>query len=385
MENKVDTARDWLSQDSFRLKRSLAREEVEIVVASLVLTLSEQAELYEFLEQDGIYKCPESKVENQDESEDIVDSYILSRSLSLDAKPSSSPVISRMLSHRVLRKEEEQVLARKIFLARDVSEDTTDKRELVIAREGKDAEEIMMLFNLRLVWSCAEYYQSLSGMDAEDLMQEGILGLLRAIQKFDYSRDLKFSTYAVWWIRQAITRAIQNSGALIRIPSYLHSDISRYKKAKNIVNSENIKALCSSSKLIKVSEELNWPLEKVLFISQVCLLKNVTSTDLVDQNLQELSRIPCSNGNFARAIETGEFNAFVVEVAGTLSEREFDILKRRFAISDVIEEETLEKIGVDYNLTRERIRQIEARALKRLRPRLIALGINKENLNEWLR
>lgn len=347
------------------------------------LAISDQVALYSELEEEGIYKDFSSiDVDTQDVTEE--DNYLLARSLSVDIKPASSSVLAKMLSHRVLTKDEEQVLARKIHLASGMPLKSTDTTEARIAQEAREAVQTLMLFNLRLVWMCAEYYGISAETDTEDLMQEGIFGLLRAIEKFDHTRNLKFSTYAVWWIRQSIIRFLQNNGAFIRIPAHLHTDIRQFKAAKKLIEVDSY-GTGSKPTLSKIANELDWDIEKTLFISQVVLLENTISVDSFGKDADRELRLPCPSGNHAKYVEENDFGEFVRQVTRSLPDRARDIVERRFGINETWDEQTLEEIGQDYSVTRERIRQIEAKALKTLRVRFIAYGIDEDNIHEWLR
>ena len=250
-----------------------------------------------------------------------------------------------MSAINLLTAEEEQALA-----ARIAEGDQSAKDELVEA-------------NLRLVVSLAKHYQG-CGISLQDLIQEGNVGLMKAAEKFDASKGFKFSTYAAWWIKQTITRAIADQSKTIRIPVHMTENINRVRK----VSRDLTTVLGHEPTDAEIAKELNVTVEEVkLFKSYMA---DVTSLDIQvgeDEDTTIGSLIEdtnCVNPEKA-AVKEAE-KEILYSVLDTLSDREKDILIKRFGLEDG-KPKTLEEVGMTYNLTKERIRQIENKALMKLR------------------
>lgn len=238
------------------------------------------------------------------------------------------------------------------------------KRELRrLIREGDDAERTFVQSNLRLVVSIAKKYQA-SGMPLLDLVQEGNLGLMHAVEKFDWRKGFKFSTYATWWIRQALTRGIANTGRTIRLPVHAGDTMNRVQKARTRLET----TLGRAPTLAELSADLEMPEAKVtetlLFAADTLSL----STPLREDGDAELGDVVPDRGA-TTPFEAASLALLPEEISRLLSpldDREREILKLRFGL-DRGEPRTLEEVGEHFALTRERIRQIEARAMSKLR------------------
>ena len=380
-----DKLRDMLAKG--KKKGKLDANEVSDVLDEMDLESEQMDRIYDSLEALGIEVGTEDFLSNVDddieppmeeiaeiEEEELVDPNTLVDSFNID-----DPV--RMYLKEIgrvplLSADEEVVLATAMSAGRAAQEriDEAAENEETIPdeemaqlkkdiKEGNKAKQKLAEANLRLVVSIAKRYVG-RGMLFLDLIQEGNLGLIKAVEKFDYTKGYKFSTYATWWIRQAITRAIADQARTIRIPVHMVETINKVIR----VSRQLLQQLGHDPTPEEISVEMGMPVDKVREILKIAQEPVSLETPIGEEEDSHL-------GDFIpdeAASEPSEAASFtllkeqLVDVLSTLTPREEKVLKLRFGIEDG-RTRTLEEVGKEFNVTRERIRQIEAKALRKLR------------------
>ncbi len=307
--------------------------------------------LYETLESNNIEIVDEPDVDLEEFTltEDNVD--VLESALSAEGVAIDDPVkvyLKEIGRVPLLTPEEEIDLAQKIQEG---------------GPAGDKAKQRLSEANLRLVVSIAKRYVG-RGMQFLDLIQEGNLGLIKAVEKFDYTKGFKFSTYATWWIRQAITRAIADQARTIRIPVHMVETINKVKK----VSSQLLHRNGHEPTAEEISEELEMPVDKVREIMRVAQEPVSLETPIGEEEDSHLGDfIPDEDAPVpAEAASHTLLKEQLAGVLKSLTPREEKVLRLRFGLEDG-RPRTLEEVGKEFNVTRERIRQIEAKALRKLR------------------
>ncbi len=255
----------------------------------------------------------------------------------------------------------------------------TGEEEIILAKRmekgEKEAARLLITANLRLVVSVAKKYAK-HGLELLDLIQEGNLGLMKAVEKFDYKRVFKFSTYATWWIRQAITRAIADQARTIRIPVHMIETINKYNKVNAILTAKLGKKPTDE----EVAAEMGIEPHKIADIIKINQNPSSLSTPIGEEKDNQLQDMIPDTSSLSpeESATSGYLRDQIVEVLDELQDREKKVLALRFGLEDGINR-TLEEVGKEFNVTRERIRQIEAKALRKLKEKSL-----EKQLNDYL-
>ena len=348
--------------DSVKKQGHLEAQELMTVLEDMELTPEQTDKFYEALENLGVDIASPEEVEDVpieiddvlpeseelQEIENLQENEILDTAAMMDGFGVDDPVrmyLKEIGTVPLLTVEEEIDLATRM------------------AEGDEEAKQKMAEANLRLVVSIAKRYVG-RGMLFLDLIQEGNLGLLKAVEKFDYTKGYKFSTYATWWIRQAITRAIADQARTIRIPVHMVETINKVMR----VSRQLLQELGHDPSPEEIAEEMNIPVEKVRDILKIAQEPISLETPIGEEEDSHLGDfIPDEDASEpAEAASYTLLKEQLQEVLSTLTPREEKVLKLRFGLEDG-RTRTLEEVGREFNVTRERIRQIEAKALRKLR------------------
>ena len=373
--------------DKGKKKGSLSASEMMDALEEMELESEQMDKIYDVLENLGIDTAgedfpPEISDENMppiEEIEEIPEEEIVDPNTLVDSFGIDDPVrmyLKEIGKVDLLTSEQEVSLAQTMVAGQEAEsqlaemeeageeipqEVRAELRKLISA--GEKAKQDLAEANLRLVVSIAKRYVG-RGMLFLDLIQEGNLGLIKAVEKFDYTKGYKFSTYATWWIRQAITRAIADQARTIRIPVHMVETINKVIR----VSRQLLQELGHDPSPEEISEEMNMPVDKVREILKIAQEPVSLETPIGEEEDSHLGDfIPDEDASEpSEAASFTLLNEQLVEVLSTLTPREEKVLKLRFGIEDG-RTRTLEEVGKEFNVTRERIRQIEAKALRKLR------------------
>ncbi len=240
-----------------------------------------------------------------------------------------------------------------------------EEKDLIIkAQKGnKSARDKLINCNQRLVVSIANKHQH-SGLSLMDLIQEGNFGLIAAIDKFELSMDYKFSTYASWWIKQTISRALDNKGRLIRLPSYMVEEMNKFQKTIKILTTE----LNREPSIEEISKKMNLSQEQIQIFLNYSAEPTSLDTNIDDDDEATLGELIADTSILTpeESLDIKVKTEILNSILNTLEEREKEILQLRYGLTGE-QPKTLEEIGKKYKITKERIRQIEAKALQKLR------------------
>ena len=368
-------------------KGSLSSSELMDVLEDMDLESDQMDKIYDTLENLGIDTVGEDYIPDLPDDadppleamEDISEEEIVDPNSMVDSFGTDDPVrmyLKEIGKVNLLSSDEEIELAQAMDAGNAAKEQLAElqaageeipaevQAELDKAiKKGERAKQRLAEANLRLVVSIAKRYVG-RGMQFLDLIQEGNLGLIKAVEKFDYTKGYKFSTYATWWIRQAITRAIADQARTIRIPVHMVETINKVIR----VNRQLLQELGHDPTPEETAEEMNMPVERVREILKIAQEPVSLETPIGEEEDSHLGDfIPDEDAS--EPAEAASFTLLkeqLVEVLSTLTPREEKVLKLRFGIEDG-RTRTLEEVGKEFNVTRERIRQIEAKALRKLR------------------
>lgn len=343
LENKKNTVKQLLEHG--KKQGVLTRIEISKALEEFEITPEEVETVYDLFEKEGIEVVDDmdKELEEIEVSKEELEDLSVPEGINID-------------DHVKMYLKE----IGKVNLLDAAQENELAKR---MAEGDEDAKKKLVEANLRLVVSIAKRYVG-RGMLFLDLIQEGNLGLIKAVDKFDYTKGFKFSTYATWWIRQAITRAIADQARTIRIPVHMVETINKLVR----VSRQLVQELGREPTPEELARELNMSVEKVREISKISQEPVSLETPIGEEEDSHLGDfIPDDD-----APAPSEAASFVllkeqlVDVLKTLTPREAKVLKLRFGLDDG-RQRTLEEVGKEFNVTRERIRQIEAKALRKLR------------------
>ena len=349
-------------------KNTISEEEIIKAFETLQLTEEQTDQIYEYLEQKNIDvsrgKAPEEGIDNDDDTVELLiesddDEDVLIEEVEAEAeKVEEVDVLEGVSTEDPVRMYLKEIGNVPLL---------TSEQEVELARRveagDEEAKKALTEANLRLVVSIAKKYVG-RGMPFLDLIQEGNMGLMKAVDKFDYTKGYKFSTYATWWIRQAITRGIADTGRTIRVPVHMVETINKTLR----MTRQLLQELGREPTPEEVAERLSVPVSRVREVLKISRDPVSLDTPIGEEDDSHLGDFIEDDTALSPA-DSATFSMLREELANaleSLTERERQVVKLRFGLEDG-RARTLEEVGREFNVTRERIRQIEAKALRKLR------------------
>jgi RNA polymerase primary sigma factor len=367
-EEKAERVIAALVADWERQEGVLRRAQVERLILKRHLSVEEGAYVFRRLTQLGI------ELENPQ----LLDAFAegTEKSSGPNRGNHAEEFLPNYFSQRLLSAQEEIELGRTIQLGllaqADLMAGAVSSELIDFVYQGEHARNLLAESNLRLVLSLAQKHERQTGLDLEDLVQEGIFGLLRAADLFDPDLGLKFSTYATHWIRQSISRGMDNSGNTIRLPVHRVESVRKLRRAKHALSID----LGRQPGFQEIAEALDWTPEKVAYIQHLSSMKIVPIDAPWDKDNDltwgDIIHSPAPDPE--QLYIHSELRRLLWKLLKGLPPRQGFVLSRRFGLNNG-RENTLQQIGDELHVTRERIRQIEAKALKRAAPKARSLGI----------
>jgi len=329
----------------------LTTREIDAAIEEMNLELEELDELYETIETQNIKII-----------DDLGDAALEELNFETDIKTAGDSGAAGDAKNSAMD-DPVKVYLKEIGHVQLLSAEEEIELAMKIANKDEAAKSRLAEANLRLVVSIAKRYVG-RGMQFLDLIQEGNLGLIKAVDKFDHTKGFKFSTYATWWIRQAITRAIADQARTIRIPVHMVETINKVKKT----NSQLLHKIGRDPSAEEIAQELDMPVDKVREILRVAQEPVSLETPIGEEEDSHLGDFIPDDDALAPADAASNIllKESLDEVLNTLTPREKKVIVLRFGLADG-HPRTLEEVGKEFNVTRERIRQIEAKALRKLR------------------
>lgn len=338
---------------------SLTSEDFVAAMSPLGADMDQMEETYRVLSEAGVEVLPPADEPLDDASPSIEELSQLQEELDEESKnEEAEPQVEEYGTGDPVR-----MYLREIGKVPLLTQEQEQKLAKRIAQGDQEAAKEMTEANLRLVVSIAKRYVG-RGMQLLDLIQEGNLGLLKAVEKYDFTKGFKFSTYATWWVRQAITRALADQARTIRIPVHMVETMNKLTQCSRKLQQE----LGREPTVEELSKAMRMTPERINEIRQMCMEPVSLESPVGEEDDSHLGDFIEDNTGSqpADAVSQAMLRQQLMEILDTLSEREAKVLRLRYGLDDG-RPRTLEEVGKEFNVTRERVRQIEAKALRKIR------------------
>lgn len=379
--DKIQGAVEALTDDYHRAGGYLTQDRIERVLARRSLTAAEHVAVLDALADAGLMNTDVEPIEEPDEepatlNNEPIDDTSIATPVASDGDRENESVYTNASDlfrtadkFGLLTPNQEVELGRTVALAQraeaDLATGTIARSETVaeIIRRGNEARGQFLCCNIRLVISIATRYSLLTDLAADDLIQDGMLGLMRAIEKFDHTRGFRFTTYATWWIRQSVTRALADTGRTIRLPVHIAEKVNKIRKTERVLT--RYRGGCEPT-LRQLADELEWTPDYVQFLRDVAQTCASLNTPVDSDTSSELGDfVVASSPHPDEVVEKLDEHQVIEQLLSTLPERDANVIRLRYGLSDE-PPLTLEQVGQRYGVTRERIRQIQAKAERNL-------------------